>query len=129
MHIDLHSYIFHRKSFPLAFFFDFTFLVRCVILMVVCIIQALVYLIRSMAPACIRGRKIEKQRPPGAPSGYTLNSELETPNTVADDVKPVKPERPWHGANEEDILAMMRFQKNQNRIRTGNDEKDEQGKI
>jgi hypothetical protein len=82
--------------------------------MVICVIQAVVYLTRSMVPACIRGRRVEQHHPPGVPSGYSLNSELETPNTVANNVKP---ERPWHGANEEDILAMIRFQKNQRHLR------------
>ena len=38
-----------------------------------------------------------------------MNSRLETPATVADDVKP---EPQWHGANEEDILSIMRMQRN-----------------
>src|SRR5271169_2818829 len=90
---------------------------HCLLLMVFCIIQVVVYLARSMVPAFVRGRQVERTRSFGEPSGYTLNSEFETPYTVANNVKPLKPERPWHGANEEDILAMMRLQKERCRLR------------
>jgi hypothetical protein len=85
--------------------------------MVFCIIQIIVYLARSIVPACIRGRRVERTRSLGEPSGYTLNSEFEAPSTIANDVKSLKPERPWHGANEEDILAMIRLQKERSRLR------------
>lgn len=77
--------------------------------MVVCVIQVFVYLIRSMIPACVRGRRVEMSRQSCEISGYSMNSKLETPVTVADDVKP---EPRWHGANEEDILSIMRMQRN-----------------
>lgn len=86
--------------------------------MVFCIIQVVVYLARSMVPACVKGRRVERSRPSCEQSGYSLNSTFETPYMVANDVKPAIPERPWHGATEEDILAMMRFQKNRGQIRT-----------
>lgn len=81
--------------------------------MVICVIQVIVYLIRSMVPACVRGRRVEMSRQPYQISEYSLNSKLETPYTVADDVKP---EPRWHGANEEDILAIMRMQRNKGKL-------------
>jgi hypothetical protein len=83
------------------------------ILMVICVIQVVVYLIRSMVPACVRGRRVEMSRQPCQISEYSLNSKLETPSTVADDVKP---QPRWHGANEEDILAIIRMQRNKSKL-------------
>lgn len=75
--------------------------------MVLCMIQVLVYLMRSMVPAYFRGAQEERLRRPDEPSAYSANSKLETPMTVANDVKP---EPRWHGAAEEDILSLIRLQ-------------------
>jgi len=78
--------------------------------MCICIIHIFVYIVRSLLPACARGREEERTRLEQKcdKTGYTERSEFETPSTAARDVKP---EPKWHGATEEDILNIIRYQK------------------
>jgi len=77
--------------------------------MCVCILHIFICLGRYLVLACVRGREAERIRLESRfmKTGYSKPTEFETPVTRARDVKP-KPK--WHGATEEDILNIIRFQ-------------------
>lgn len=84
--------------------------------MVFCLVAMFAYLIRSTVRPCIRGGREERIHQPrnDEPSAYSRNGKIETPNTLANDVK--------IGSatcimTEEAQLAMLRFRNERHEVK------------
>jgi hypothetical protein len=71
--------------------------------------QILGYIGRSLLRPCCRGRKEEKilAENKSETSAYSRRSEFETPPTKATGVRP---QPKWHGASEDAIMNVIRYQ-------------------